>query len=58
MEVQILGTRMGKPGSTEGSRGCNSAGHVRLLQACRIFYLSDGIVIWDQYDNIIITLDV
>lgn len=58
MEVQILGTRMGKPGSTESGRGCNSGVHVRLLQACRIFYLSNGIVIWDQYDNIIIALDV
>lgn len=50
---------MGKPGirRTESGRGCNSGGHLRLLQASRIFYLSVGIVIWDQYDNIIIALD-
>ena len=37
---------------------CNSSRHVLLLQACRIIYLSDGIVIWDQYDNILFALDV
>ena len=32
-------------------------GYLRLLQACRIFFLVDRTVIWNKYSNIIIAMD-